>query len=424
MIKFFLFILLFLLNFESFANDKDNQFVIPNDLKIIPQNVRIFANNNRNSFLNKKIGSEKQFKNGVLAPWNLKEKAVNLSDFNKYSFGSINNCFGLNFQHYNKDTIFDIKLNADNAKLINRNGMLVKHSDLRLIPSDLPCFHLNKPGGAYPFDDYQNSRLYVGSPVSVAAISQDKNWYLVYSHETSVGWVKAENLVFINHSDIRFVKMHKLGVILEDKNNLKIGMFLPFNKEKNNLTEVYLPEKSHNSHLHWKIIKLRHSEVAVMPMKFNQENVIRVLNNLLNKPYGWGGMYGYRDCSSTMKDYFATCGIYLKRNSRAQAFSDQAVRSFDLSNKDNVEKIRMIKNYGIPFKTVIYLPGHIGLYVGNFKGEPIMLHNIWGLKTFSKDGDEGRNIIGKSVISSLELGKEIKDVKVTLLDRVQRMSVF
>ena len=85
----------------------------------------------------------------------------------------------MNFQYYSKDTIFDIKLNADNAKSIKRNGIIVRHSDLRLIPSDLPCFHPNKPGGAYPFDDYQNSRLYIGSPVSVVGISQDKNWYLV-----------------------------------------------------------------------------------------------------------------------------------------------------------------------------------------------------------------------------------------------------
>ncbi len=431
MIKFCLLILLLLSSFELFADDKNNQLVTPNDLKIIPQDVRIFANNNKifannnkNFFLNKKTGSDKQFKNLALAPWNLKKRDIKILDFNERYFSKISNCSGLNFQHYSKDTIFDIKLNADNAKSIKRNGIIVRHSDLRLIPSDLPCFHPNKPGGAYPFDDYQNSRLYIGSPVSVVGISQDKNWYLVYSHETSIGWVKAENLVFINHSDIRFIKVHKLGVISEDKNNLKIGMFLPIRRETKAQIEVYLPEKSHNGHLHWKITKLRHSEVVVMPMKFNKENVIHVLNNLLNKPYGWGGMHGYRDCSSTIKDYFTTCGIYLKRNSRAQAFSDQAVRSFDLSDKDNVEKIGVIENYGVPFKTVIYLAGHIGLYIGNFNGKPVILHNIWGLKTLSKDDEEGRNIIGKSVISSLELGKESKDVKMTLLDRVERMSVF
>ncbi len=307
---------------------------------------------------------------------------------------------------------------------MNRNGIIVKHSDLRLTPSDLPCLHPNKPGGAYPFDDYQNSRLYIGSPVSVVAKSQDENWYLVYSHETSIGWVRSENLVFVGNSDVRFFNAHKLGVILEDRSNFKIGMFLPIHAKKKNTIELYLPEKSHNNHLHWKVVKLRNNEVAVMPIKFNQENVTKVLNNLLNKPYGWGGMYGYRDCSATMKDYFATCGLYLKRNSKAQINSDLAVRTFDLSGKSNSEKVNIIKNNGIPFRTLIYLPGHIGLYVGDFKGKPAMLHNIWGLKTFSSNDGEGREVVGKSVISTLEIGKEIVNVQSTLLERVDKMSVF
>jgi hypothetical protein len=125
-----------------------------------------------------------------------------------------------------------------------------------------------------------------------------------------------------------------------------------------------------------------------------------------------------------MKDYFATCGLYLKRNSKAQINSDLAVRTFDLSGKSNSEKVNIIKNNGIPFRTLIYLPGHIGLYVGDFKGKPAMLHNIWGLKTFSSNDGEGREVVGKSVISTLEIGKEIVNVQSTLLERVDKMSVF
>ena len=82
-IKFFLLILLFLSSFELFADDKNNQLVTPNDLKIIPQDVRIFANNNKifannnkNFFLNKKTGSDKQFKNLALKAFQNKPKAL------------------------------------------------------------------------------------------------------------------------------------------------------------------------------------------------------------------------------------------------------------------------------------------------------------------------------------------------------------
>lgn len=37
-----------------------------------------------------------------------------------------------------------------------------------------------------------------------------------------------------------------------------------------------------------------------------------------------------------------------------------------------------------------------------------MLHNAWGVKTIDSKG-EGRKIIGRTVISSLDIGKEFKD---------------
>lgn len=43
-----------------------------------------------------------------------------------------------------------------------------------------------------------------------------------------------------------------------------------------------------------------------MPLAFNSNNRIRILNQLLNEPYGWGGLLNNRDCSSFTQDYFAT----------------------------------------------------------------------------------------------------------------------
>ncbi len=109
--RFFLFIALILLNFNLLAENKNNQFIVPDDLKVIPQNVKTFASSNSSVF-SSEIGSEKRFKESVTAPWRIKKNAVNINDFNKYAFAPIDKCFGLNFQTYNKDTIFDIRANA------------------------------------------------------------------------------------------------------------------------------------------------------------------------------------------------------------------------------------------------------------------------------------------------------------------------
>jgi hypothetical protein len=75
---------------------------------------------------------------------------------------------------------------------------------------------------------------------------------------------------------------------------------------------------------------------------------------------------------------------------------------------------------GIPFLTLVYIPGHIALYIGAYNNQPIIFHSTWGVKTI-KNGVEGRHIVGKSIISSLELGKELDDFnpKKSMLHKVK-----
>ncbi|MCK5293744.1 MAG: glycoside hydrolase, partial [Arcobacteraceae bacterium] len=63
---------------------------------------------------------------------------------------------------------------------------------------------------------------------------------------------------------------------------------------------------------------------------------------------------------------------------------------------------------------------HIALYIGMYKDEPLVFHSTWGIKTL-KNGIEGRHIVGKSVISSLELGKDLKyyNKKKSMLGKVK-----
>ena len=44
----------------------------------------------------------------------------------------------------------------------------------------------------------------------------------------------------------------------------------------------------------------------------------------------------------------------------------------------------------------------------DFYNDIVVFHNAWGIKT-KKDGIEGRAIIGKTIFSTLRLGKNLKD---------------
>ena len=89
------------------------------------------------------------------------------------------------------------------------------------------------------------------------------------------------------------------------------------------------------------------------------------------------------------------------------------------------QKEEMILKEGIPFETFLYKKGHILLYLGVYRGEIAVLHNVWGVKTMKK-GIEGRKIVGKTVISSLNLGKEREDYdpKKGILSLISSMNII
>ena len=134
-----------------------------------------------------------------------------------------------------------------------------------------------------------------------------------------------------------------------------------------------------------------------------------------------GGLYEERDCSSTLRDFYAPFGIWLPRNSSQQAKIGKIISLESLSLQQKREKI---KKEAVPFETLLYKKGHILLYLGVYKGKITVLHNAWGIRTLDK-GKEGRRVLGKTIISSLELGKELKDYdeESGLLAKISSMNI-
>ena len=124
---------------------------------------------------------------------------------------------------------------------------------------------------------------------------------------------------------------------------------------------------------------------------------------MLDQPYDWGERFAYRDCSATMRDLFAPFGIRLPRNSSRQAEVGSIIPLADLPPQQREQRILAA---GIPFFTLINRPGHIMLYLGEDKGRAIILHTMWGLPTRSIWGHEGRWIVGRTVITTLQPGQE------------------
>jgi hypothetical protein len=76
--------------------------------------------------------------------------------------------------------------------------------------------------------------------------------------------------------------------------------------------------------------------------------------------------------------------------------------------------------------TIVYLRGHTMIYIGHIDKEPLVFHNVWGIRTLESDGSIGRYIVGRAVVSTLELGKDLPESKkdALLIDRVESITLI
>ena len=132
-------------------------------------------------------------------------------------------------------------------------------------------------------------------------------------------------------------------------------------------------------------------------------------------------MFQNRDCSSMIRDFYLPFGIWLPRGSLNQINSG---RNISLAGLTGSEKERLIKEKGVPFLTLVYLKGHIMLYVGKMNGKALMFQDIWGVTVRNGKGGEFKQVIGKSIVSSLTPGSELHLAAGSLLERVNSMLVF
>ena len=144
--------------------------------------------------------------------------------------------------------------------------------------------------------------------------------------------------------------------------------------------------------------------------------------------YGWGGAYENRDCSSFIRDIFANVGVWLPRNSKAQVeWGKRKNGGYMELPDDNDKKIATLLAHAKPFRTIIWLKGHIMLYIGAIAGNPIVAHQVWGIsgggevEIFSRVSIT--TLTPKIDFDSVNIVKNDGDSKQTLLDRIKAMSI-
>ncbi len=386
------------------------------DLEKFEQNASSYLKNLeiKNTFIEQKDFYDKYFRVWNSIPSDSKE--TSMWPFNVYSNTDM---YGENLKLI-KDSFFDdllIDANFKEYKSLNQKAITLDHLDIRTFPSSLPMFRdPSIAGEGFPFDYVQNSTIGANKPVLISHYSKDKEWVFIFTSFAS-GWVKSKNIIAIKDKYTKEWQKAKQIFFVKDDIPLydesgrflfrsRVGMMLPLiaEDEKHYTVLTLSRYKSDQPNYHkTKVQKeFAHKEV----MSFTKKNIESIFDEVAKSKYGWGGMFGQRDCSSTIRDIYVPFGVWLPRNSYQQSNIGTQI-SFD--GLDDEQKIELIKYKGIPFKTLLYKKGHVLVYVGIKDGDVVAYHNTWGIKTIDKNENEGRIIVGKTMYSSLRLGEDQKD---------------
>jgi hypothetical protein len=125
-----------------------------------------------------------------------------------------------------------------------------------------------------------------------------------------------------------------------------------------------------------------------------------------------------------VRDIFTPFGLWLPRNSGDQAV---AWKFISLRNLSPAEKEALIVRQGAPWRTLLWMPGHIMLYIGARNGKPLIFHNFWSIKTREPDGTRGEVVIGRAAVTTLHPGRELPNLEAPsdgFLSRLEGMTLL
>ncbi|MGA9046900.1 SH3 domain-containing protein [Sulfuricurvum sp.] len=402
-----------------------------NDLERFEQSINPYVNQNgvdRESLLE----VQNNFETRYYAPWNYTIPPQKVQDVS-WPLCAFKGGYGSNLKPVPPAWFEEMKeqSNFEAYGTLNQKAITLKWMNIRAFPTDKPLYkNPDRPGDGYPFDLLQNSSVNYNEPIFISHTSKDGAWSYIFTNNAS-GWVNSDGVTPLDDATVKSIqKSEKIFVVednvaMRDSSNRfvaysRVGMVLPL--ERSEGENYYV--RAIDSNISSKILTLSNRSAHLGISKLNKGNLITIGSQMMKNSYGWGGMYGERDCSSMIRDMMTPFGIWLPRNSASQSRTGEVISFAGLS--DN-EKLYQIKTKGVPFETIIYLKGHVLLYIGTYQENVMVMHNIWGIRTLDKQGNKGgRHIVGKAVISTLELGSDLEDFdpSMKLLSRIESMNIF
>ncbi len=385
------------------------------DMKILPQDLSFYAK--QVAPFDTKIQKEldREYNREYFEPWT--QKSAQIDD----------DKLGWEVRFVEKEQIFTVlgKLieqseiqkwieneNMDAFDTQRLRAITLRRVDLKAFPTSIQYFkNPKRPGEGFPFDYNQNSAYPINMPLFVSHLSKDGKWAFVKG-AYAFGWVQTKDIAFVDDAFIKKFKNGNYAMSIKDNLRLfdddrdisliKLGTLFPYTQK--GYMFATKDEKGMAKIAYFKATAK--GIISHKPLQFNAKNVAMIAAEFQGEPYGWGECYETRDCSATTRDFFAIFGIFLERNSAEQAKNGRYV--VDISDIEDVRaKKDAIIKYAKPFRSMLFVPGHIVLYIGEYQNEPVILHTYWGVR----QEDWSKLITARTIITTTQPGKELENTR-------------
>lgn len=412
------------------------------DLDVLPQRAAAYLPDGAaHPLLSPEVqkGLQSRFFDRFFAPWRAQKASLapKVAFWGTETFGRKKG-FAENLQPWSRprwESLVSMQMEGSYPSMA-RHAIATRNTSFRVMPTDKPFFYNpSKAGEGYPFDYMQNSAVWIGTPLLVTHVSADGAWYFAEAGIT-FGWLPADSIGWTDEAFRRDYMTGTYAAALRDRIVLRtdggafagmahLGAVFPISVSTMMLETasagaaqtpsaatlpVIIPLRTVEGNAIAVTIHLPLTAAGLMPQAISAQALAHFADMMMGQPYGWGGLLENRDCSAVMRDLFAPFGIWLPRNSSQQG--KEVGTPISLEGKTAAEKRAIILEQGIPFYTLLWFKGHIGLYIGpdTATGEPLLLHDVWGARTEWK-GEEGRAVVGRLAVTTLRFAEERDDVK-------------
>ena len=324
-----------------------------------------------------------------------------------------------------------------------RFALAVNRSNMRTYPTDNRYY---KSPDDQNLDRFQENVLFPGDALTVLHVSADNEWAFVQSYNYAA-WVRYESIAIGDRKLIgQYKSASRFLVITGDKVQttfnpevpalselqLDMGIRIPLadpETVKNSLYGqnpytsyvVLLPLRNFEGRLEIKpALIARNKDVSQGFFPFTRENIIRQAFKFLGERYGWGHSYNGRDCTGFVMEVYKTFGIHMPRNTGQQGSGSYGENTRFTQESSREEKLKALESWDVG--DLIYVPGHVLMYIGDVDGEPYVIHDVSVFRYIGANGESYKGTLnGVSVTPLLPLYGSEESTYVDLIYNIKRV---